>query len=73
MKEICEFSIGQEVFARNYCGEMKWRKGEILICEGPLINQIQIELGVIWRRHIEIIASNNTHLNRKFLQRSGNA
>lgn len=38
MKEICEFSIGQEVFARNYCGEMKWRKEVILICEGPYIN-----------------------------------
>lgn len=47
MKEIREFPISQEVFARNYRGKMKWRKGEILKCDGLLMYQIQIEPGVI--------------------------
>lgn len=42
---------------------MKWKKGEIVKCEGRLMHQIQIEPGVTWRRHLDQIASNSTHFN----------
>ena len=52
-----EFSVGEQVLARNYSGGAKWLKGVIVEKTGPLSYKVRIEGGII-RRHIDqLVAS----------------
>ena len=53
------FVIGQEVMARNLLPGSNWVPGVIIQQLGPLTFLIQVESGVMWRRHIDHLRAHN--------------
>ena len=51
--KLREFTVGQEVMARNYRDGDKWVPGVVIERKGPLSYTIQTESGMLWRRHID--------------------
>ena len=39
--------------SRDYRGDLKWRSGLIVSKTGPLMYEVQVAPGIIWRRHID--------------------
>ena len=51
--KLREFTVGQEVMARNYREGDEWVPGVVVERKGPLSYIIQTESGTLWRRHID--------------------
>ena len=47
-----EYKIGDNVMARNYGSGPKWESAIVVERKGPLSYTVQLNSGVIWRRHI---------------------
>ncbi|XP_068745493.1 uncharacterized protein [Montipora capricornis] len=39
--------------SRDYRGDLKWRAGLIVNKTGPLMYEVEVAPGIIWRRHID--------------------
>ncbi|KAK2548033.1 hypothetical protein P5673_031861 [Acropora cervicornis] len=39
--------------SRDYRGDLKWRVGLIVNKTGPLMYEVEVATGIIWRRHID--------------------
>ncbi|XP_055711433.1 uncharacterized protein K02A2.6-like [Phlebotomus papatasi] len=52
-----QFAVGDHVFARNYGSGPKWIAATIVEKTGPVSYQVQLESGVLWRRHINQLIS----------------
>ena len=48
-----QLEIGDSVMSRNYRGDLKWRAGLIVNKRGPLMYEVEVAPGIIWRRHID--------------------
>lgn len=51
--KIISFSVGAEVYARNYAGSPLWLLGKIIGVTGPYSYKVELEDGRSWRRHID--------------------
>ena len=49
------FSIGQKVMTRNFLQGTPWLPGVVKECCGPLTYMVEVESGVLWRRHVDHI------------------
>ena len=47
-----QLEVGDSVMSRDYRGDMKWRSGLIVNKTGPLMYEVQVAPGIIWRRPI---------------------
>ena len=57
---IRTFTIGQKVMAKNFRDGPKWVPGVISKILGPLSYLVQMEDGLMWRRHVDHIRDNST-------------
>ena len=48
-----QLEVGDSVMSRDYRGDLKWRSGLIVKKTGPLMYEVQVAPGIIWRRHID--------------------
>ena len=48
-----DLEVGDAVMSRDYQGDLKWRSGLIVKRTGPLMYEVQVAPGIIWRRHID--------------------
>ena len=48
-----QLEVGGSVMSRDYREDMKWRSGPIVNKTGPLMYEVQVAPGIIWRRHID--------------------
>ena len=48
-----QLEVGDSVTSRDYRGDLKWRSGLIVKKTGPLMCEVQVAPGIIWRRHID--------------------
>ena len=48
-----EYKIGDNVMARNYTSGPKWETATVMERKGPLSYVVQLNSGVIWRRHVD--------------------
>ena len=46
-------NVGDTVVARNYRPGPKWLPAVVVECKGPLSYVVQLESGMLWRRHID--------------------
>jgi len=51
--KLREYKIGANVMARNYGSGPKWESAVVVERKGPLLYTVQLDSGVIWRRHID--------------------
>ena len=51
--KLREYKIGDNVMARNYSSGPKWESAVVVERKGPLSYTVQLDSGVIWRRHID--------------------
>ena len=51
--KLREYKIGDNVMARNYGSGPKWESAVVVERKGPLSYTVQLDSGVIWRRHID--------------------
>lgn len=47
------FTVGENVYARNYLSGAKWTPGVVTAVTGPLSYRIETEDGRSWRRHVD--------------------
>lgn len=52
-KQYRQLEMGDSVMSRDYRGDLKWRPGLIVNKTGPLMYEVQVAPGLIWRRHID--------------------
>ena len=45
------------MISRDYRGDLKWRSGLIVSKTGPLMYEVQVAPGIVWRRHIDQLKS----------------
>jgi len=50
-RRVRNFTIGQEVMARDFRQGDKWAHGKIIDQLGPVLYLIQCNDGLVWRRH----------------------
>ena len=48
-----QLEVGDSVMSRDYRGDLKWRSELIVKKTGPLMYEVQVAPGIIWRRHID--------------------
>ena len=48
-----QFEVGDRVMSRDCRGDLKWRSGLVVRKTGPLMYEVQVAPGMIWRRHID--------------------
>ena len=48
-----EYKVGDPVMARNYGHGPKWESGVVVERKGPVSYTVQLESGILWRRHID--------------------
>ena len=48
-----QLEVGDSVMSRDYRWDLKWRSGLIVNKTGPLMYEVQVAPGIIWRRHID--------------------
>ena len=46
-------NVGDTVVVRNYRAGPKWLPAVVVECKGPLSYVVQLESGMLWRRHID--------------------
>ena len=51
--KLREYKTGDKVMARNYGSGPKWEFAVVVERKGPLSYAVQLDSGVIWRRHID--------------------
>lgn len=51
-KEPRKFKVGQAVYVRNYSEGNKWVPAWVVEIIGPVSYKVQIESGIVWRRHV---------------------
>ena len=51
--KLREYKIGDNVIARNYHSGPKWEPAVVVERKGPLSYTVQLDSGLIWRRHID--------------------
>ena len=51
--KLREYKIGDNVMARNYRSGPKWESAVVVKRKGPLSYTVQLDSGLIWRRHID--------------------
>ena len=52
-RQRCQLEVGDSVMSRDYRGDLKWRPGLIVNKKGPLMYEVEVAPGIIWRRHID--------------------
>ena len=52
-RERRQLVVGDAVMSRDYRGDLKWRSGLIVKKTGPLMYEVQVAPGIVWRRHID--------------------
>ena len=52
-RQCRQLEVGDSVMTRDYRGDLKWRSGLIVKKTGPLMYEVQVAPGIIWRRHID--------------------
>ena len=52
-RQCRQLEVGDSVMSRDYQGDLKWRSGLIVKKTGPLMYEVQVAPGIIWRRHID--------------------
>ena len=52
-RQLLQLEVGDAVMSRDYRGDLKWRSGLIVKKTGPLMYEVQVAPGIIWRRHID--------------------
>ena len=53
VRQRLPLEVGDSVMSRDYRGDLKWRPGLIVNKTGPLMYEVQVVPGIIWRRHID--------------------
>ena len=53
VRQCRQLEVGDSVMSRDYRGDLKWRSGLIVKKTGPLMYEVQVAPGIIWRRHID--------------------
>ena len=48
-----QLEVGDSVMSRDYRGDLKWCAGLIVNKTGPLMFEVKVAPGIIWRRHID--------------------
>ena len=48
-----EYRVGETIMARNYRDGPKWMEGVVVERKGPLSYVVQVNHGMLWRRHID--------------------
>ena len=48
-----EYLVGDNIMARNYAAGSKWEAGTVVERKGPLSYMVQMNSGLLWRRHID--------------------
>ena len=48
-----QLGVGDAVMSRDYRGDLKWCSGLIVKKTGPLMYEVKVAPGIIWRRHID--------------------
>ena len=48
-----EYRVGETVMARNYRDGPRWMEGIVVERKGPLSYVVQVNHGMLWRRHID--------------------
>ena len=64
-----QFIVGDQVLARDYRGNLKWRSGFVVQQTGPLMYKVQVAPNLIWLRHIDQLlptCSENTIVEPQF-------
>ena len=51
--KLREYKSGDSVMAKNYGSGPKWESAVVMERKGPLSYTVQLNSGVIWRRHID--------------------
>ena len=52
-RQCRQFEVGDRVMSRDYRGDLKWRSGLVVRKTGPLMYEVEVAPGIIWRRHID--------------------
>ena len=52
-RQCRQFEVGDRVMSRDYRGDLKWRWGLVVRKTGPLMYEVEVAPGIIWRRHID--------------------
>ena len=48
-RQHCQWEVGDSVMSWDYWGDLKWRSGLIVNKAGPLMYEVQVAPGIIWR------------------------
>ena len=60
-----EYRIGETVMARNYRDGPKWIEGVVIERKGPLSYVVQVDHGMLWRRHIDQLRTGPTTMQQQ--------
>ena len=52
-RQCRQLEVGDRVMSRDYRGDLKWRSGLVVRKTGPLMYEVEVAPGIIWRRHID--------------------
>jgi len=52
-RQCRQFEVGDPVMSQDYRGDLKWRSGLVVQKTGPLMYEVKVAPGIIWRRHID--------------------
>ena len=52
-RQRLQLEAGDSVMSQDYRGDLKWRSGLTVSKTGPLMYEVQVAPGIIWRRHID--------------------
>ena len=52
-RQCRQLEVGDRVMSRDYRGDLKWRWGLVVRKTGPLMYEVEVAPGIIWRRHID--------------------
>ena len=47
------FTVGQSVWVENFRGGMRWVKGVVEGCGGPVTYIVRVQGGALWKRHVD--------------------
>ena len=48
-----QLAVADAVMSPDYRGDLKWHSGLIVKKTGPLMYEVQVAPGIVWRRHID--------------------
>ena len=65
-----EFTIGQQVLAKNFCSGIKWLPGTITERLGPLTYHVRVKNNLTWKRHVDQLRSRPNQSDTSSLEQS---